>query len=247
MRSETVYQWLVIGLSIVAALLLGVFTYIEIFPQYKSFQNKYLELEEFKAKKNKTKLPPFKKGVKQIVLVPDDNGPETIDRCISCHLALKLKHFSPLIIIALLAYLFALSNNITLGTDIIAKYEVPSFLIFLTKIFRSSGRFVWILFYLISISSLIFIIKNYSDKTIKVILILLITIQFVDLSNAREYFSTKLNTPKIFNGRSGKWKSPMKNIIWNEISKNYNKVSYVYTKNRPKDYFPISYLQLKMI
>ena len=33
----------------------------------------------------------------------------------------------------------------------------------------------------------------------------------------------------------------MKNIIWNEISKNYNKVSYVYTKNRPKDYFPISY------
>ena len=153
----------------------------------------------------------------------------------------ELKHFSPLIVVALLAYLFALSNNITLGTDIIAKYEVPSFLIFLTKIFRSSGRFVWILFYLVSISSLIFIIKNYSDKTIKVLLILLITIQFIDLSNAREYFSTKLNTPKIFNGRSGKWKSPMKNIIWNEISKNYNKVSYVYTKNRPKDYFPISY------
>ena len=33
----------------------------------------------------------------------------------------------------------------------------------------------------------------------------------------------------------------MKNIIRKEISKNYNKVSYVYTKNRPKDYFPISY------
>ena len=157
----------------------------------------------------------------------------------------ELKHFSPLIIIALLAYLFALSNNITLGTDIIAQYEVPSFLIFLTKIFRSSGRFVWILFYLLSISSLIFIIKNYSDKTIKVLLIILITIQFVDLSNARQYFSTKLNTPNIFNGRSGKWKSPMKNITWNEISKNYNKVSYVYTKNRPKDYFPISYFAAK--
>ncbi len=40
-------------------------------------------------------MAPFDIGIKQIVLVQSNNGPEIVDRCTSCHVALQLSHFSP--------------------------------------------------------------------------------------------------------------------------------------------------------
>ena len=157
----------------------------------------------------------------------------------------NIRFASPLLLVAFISYFFALSNNITIGTNIIASYEVPNLIVFLTKIFRSSGRFVWIIFYLITIFSLIYIFKSYSKKTLRFLLIIFISIQFIDLSKASQYFSTKLNNPYVYNGRNTKWASPMKDIIWSKIGKNYNKISYVFTSNRPKDYFPIAHFAAK--
>lgn len=92
---ENFYQWSLIVLLTTVTLCFGVFVYREIFPEYKLYQNNYLVLEELRAEVNHSEMPPFKGGVKQIVLPQDNNGPETIDRCISCHVALELPHFSP--------------------------------------------------------------------------------------------------------------------------------------------------------
>ena len=88
-------------------------------------------------------------------------------------------------------------------------------------------------------------IKNYSKQTLRFFLISFVIIQFIDLSKASNYFSVKLNNPNVYNERQGKWQSPMKDIIWVEIGKKYNKVNYVFTSNRPKDYFPISHFAEK--
>ena len=157
----------------------------------------------------------------------------------------NLKIHYPIIIVSFAAYFFALSNNITLGQNIIYTYQVPDFFTFLTKTFRSSGRFVWILFYLIILSSLVFMLRSYTKRTLRIILSLIVIVQFLDLHEAKEYFSTKFNNPTVYNNRSEEWSSPMKDPFWDIIAKNYEQVNYVYTKNRPKDYFPISHFAAK--
>ena len=89
------YQKFLILLLVVSLVLLGIFCYKELFPQYKLFQDRYVVLEEFRSTYTGEEPVAFGKGVKQIVIPGKDNGPETIDRCTSCHVALKLQHFSP--------------------------------------------------------------------------------------------------------------------------------------------------------
>jgi len=95
MRTENWYQLVLIGLGVIGAVFFGVFLYREIFPEYQIYQNRYLKLEEIRAKITGQPVPVFEKGVKQIVIPATNRGPETIDRCISCHVALQINYFSP--------------------------------------------------------------------------------------------------------------------------------------------------------
>lgn len=89
------YQLSLIFLGIVVTALFGVFLYREIFPEYKIYQNTYVELEQFRSEYTGEKPTSFEIGVKQILIESDDKGPHTIDRCTSCHVALQFSHFSP--------------------------------------------------------------------------------------------------------------------------------------------------------
>lgn len=89
------YQITLIAAGIAVTLLLGVFFYRELFPEYRIYQNDYIALEEFRSNYTGEPPPPFQTGVKQIVQEREDKGPAEIDRCISCHVALQLPHFSP--------------------------------------------------------------------------------------------------------------------------------------------------------
>ncbi len=95
MRASDRYQIALIALGIVVTLLLSVFFYREIFPEYKLYQNDYIALEQFRSTYTHEALPGFKTGVKQLVFEREDKGPAKIDRCTSCHVALELPHFSP--------------------------------------------------------------------------------------------------------------------------------------------------------
>ena len=92
------YQTLLIFSLVGVAALIGVFVYREVFPEYKLYQNTYEELEQFRSTYTGEPPPPFRGGVRQLVLAKEDKGPETIDRCISCHVALDLEHFSPTVV-----------------------------------------------------------------------------------------------------------------------------------------------------
>lgn len=94
MRAD-IYQSILIIFLALAAVLGGVFLYREIYPEYRIFQKDYIALEEFRSSYTGEPPAPFKIGVKQIVIPREDKGPETIDRCISCHVALTFPHFSP--------------------------------------------------------------------------------------------------------------------------------------------------------
>ncbi len=94
MRSDTPQILLILSGLLVTALF-GAFLYREIFPEYRIYQDDYLALEEFRSTYTKHPIPPFKLGIKQIVLEREDKGPATVDRCTSCHVALQVPYFSP--------------------------------------------------------------------------------------------------------------------------------------------------------
>jgi len=94
MRSER-YQIVLISLGIVAAIFLGAFLYRELFPEYRIYQDDYVELEKFRSTYTGEPASAFQMGVKQIVFERDDKGPAHIDRCTSCHAAEEIPDFSP--------------------------------------------------------------------------------------------------------------------------------------------------------
>lgn len=89
------YQISLIFLGLVVTALFGVFLFREIFPEYKIYQNAYMELESFRSSYTGKPAPPFDSRIKQIVQEQADKGPAVIDRCTSCHVALQFSHFSP--------------------------------------------------------------------------------------------------------------------------------------------------------
>lgn len=93
-RGDT-YQFFLITAGLAAAGLFGVFFYREVFPEYKIYQDDYLALEKFRSTYSGQPIPPFKPGIKQIVMEKENKGPADIDRCTSCHVALQFEHFSP--------------------------------------------------------------------------------------------------------------------------------------------------------
>ncbi len=89
------FQIALIVLGIAVVCLLSYFFYKELFPEYRIYQNDYIALEKFRSTYTHEPPPAFSPGVKQIVFEREDKGPASIDRCISCHVATQLPHFSP--------------------------------------------------------------------------------------------------------------------------------------------------------
>lgn len=94
MRSNY-YQIALIFLAAIATAFFGVFVYREFFPEYRLYQNDYIELEKFRSSYTHRSPPAFSTGVKQILIETPNNGQPIIDRCTSCHVALDVPYFSP--------------------------------------------------------------------------------------------------------------------------------------------------------
>jgi mono/diheme cytochrome c family protein len=94
MRGE-LYQIVLISFGIIVAALFGAFLYREIYPEYKIYQEDYVELEKFRSSYSGEAPPAFTTGIKQIVIERKDKGPSQVERCVSCHVALEFEHFSP--------------------------------------------------------------------------------------------------------------------------------------------------------
>lgn len=94
MRSD-LYQISLITLGVVATLFFGVFFWRELFPEYRIYQKDFIELENFRKTYSSEASSTFREGVKQILIEREDKGPPTIDRCITCHVALEIPTYSP--------------------------------------------------------------------------------------------------------------------------------------------------------
>ncbi|NSW88597.1 hypothetical protein CL651_002440 [bacterium] len=159
-----------------------------------------------------------------------------------------LKYF---FIISILLLILALSNNIHIADYHLLNIDLPKFIEKTFGIIRASGRMVWIPFYLIYILLFIAIDSFSYRKLSKILIILALTINIIDLNKVSNLFILKtgdieLNYKEVYSGPQHfaqyeywekQWESPLKSKEWKNFAKIYNEINYIYPKNRPDNYF----------
>jgi len=138
----------------------------------------------------------------------------------------SIKHIKlPIIIIFIICFVLSISNIIYLFNDVILEYELPKSIYGLLSIIRASGRFIWILYYLIIIFGIISIFQLFINKNNSLIIIsCILVIQLIDLSPAlKNYYNGNVfNKIEINNVNKNFWKT---------ISKDFPIIKTTYYKN----------------
>ena len=141
----------------------------------------------------------------------------------------------PIILSAVFLFIYSLSNEISLGKEIIFEYNVPKIFKVYTESLRASGRFIWPVVYLIYILVFTISYKLITKKVLRILLTLLLALQIYDstipVKDLRESFSTKVYSVK------PEWKLFMKNPIWNKIATKYDNVLLVMPNGWPSKQF----------
>lgn len=158
--------------------------------------------------------------------------------------------------LSIVLFLFAVTNKVTLGSMVLFEFDLPEAFKAITRPLRSSGRMVWLLFYLIY--SLVFFVIARSKYVRVYIFILpfLLFLQVLDsgliastfrskISDTRTYWTKPYITSKvqanidIVKTLNSFWDSPLVSSEWGVLKDNYKKIIYVYPKNRPKGAYPL--------
>ncbi len=152
----------------------------------------------------------------------------------------QLYKYLPLLIVCLLLFLFSVTNEITFGTKTLYKLPINAQIEKLGNIFRASGRFVWPLYYLIFISSLLLIAKAAVKPIFKyVLLISLLALQLYDIQD----LILKNNF------KSGKYHTPLSDDKWIPIMKKFDEIitypPFQTTLSYNLDYQDLCFLALK--
>lgn len=118
-------------------------------------------------------------------------------------------------------FILALSPTISLNKEILFTIPYPSKIVKILSIFRSSGRFMWPILYIIYIYVIKKIIGSGTKKHAIIFLCICIVIQISDLSNIiiqkNSYFSNKMQ-----------YVSELKSPVWSNIAeKNYKHIVFL--------------------
>ena len=109
----------------------------------------------------------------------------------------------------------AVSNKIFFSDNLLFSFSLNDYIYGLLGIIRASGRMIWPIYYLIFITGIIYIFRNFSEKKSTYILSLLLIVQIIDLSPGLNQF---------FNGKIYKFNNSMKDEIWNILPEYYENV-----------------------
>lgn len=118
----------------------------------------------------------------------------------------------PLFLVALITTAFAASTVFTIGSWTLIDYPLSTPLL---AAFRSSGRFIWIAYYLTVLAALVFSIKRFGANVASVVLACALALQMWDFSNSH------LQAAQLRNGAN--WPPAMKSLDdpgWDELAAN---------------------------
>ncbi len=150
---------------------------------------------------------------------------------------IHLKTFFPIAIVVFFLFLFALSNKLTFGSEVLFEFKYPWILEDLGSILRASGRMFWPAYYLLMLVIISVIIKYYSSKTAFILLSAALLIQIVDFY---PWYSTRSLGNKTYKTslQSSKWQKiadSVKHVVMIPPSSNNYRDFALYAANNHLD------------
>ncbi len=139
--------------------------------------------------------------------------------------------------------LFAMTNQVSLNQKVLFEYPLPGFVEKLYYTFRATGRFIWVMYYLIFIFSFVIFYKIKLNNSIRyAIVIVLIGIQFYDTQNL--LFSKPSKNIQI-----NEFKTKLSEEKWLEIFRQFDEIitypPFNVSLSTPLDYQDFCFLALK--
>ncbi|WP_026686570.1 DUF6311 domain-containing protein [Azovibrio restrictus] len=118
----------------------------------------------------------------------------------------------PLVSVALLFWGLALSPQVTLGPWHLFTLPLPELLQHKLAIFRSSGRFGWLLFYLLCLGILVRLLRRWSGSPwLPFLLILALVLQVVDMGEKYRFLRQRIQ-------ERGTWSTPLADPAWHSLA-----------------------------
>lgn len=139
----------------------------------------------------------------------------------------------PLFVFGFLMFLYAISNQIGIGSLELFSYKLPSFTKIITGMFRVSGRFFWPVSYLIYFA-IFYVLFRKVDRRIAIFLCtFLLFVQVLDSQKAFTIFNQKFSKTNLYS-------SPLKSTEWDKIGKDYKELIIVLPRNTPNKWIELS-------
>jgi hypothetical protein len=157
------------------------------------------------------------------------------------NLKIFTKSYFPLILLVFISTLFAITNKITFNEKIIFEYKTFFLIEKIGSVFRASGRFIWLFYYLLFFFSIIVFIKSKINKNIKtIILCFLCSLQIYDINPLINFRKLAHGSYQLKNFDRDNWDS-----IVTDKSKIITYPSFQYNLVNPMDYQDLSFIALK--
>jgi hypothetical protein len=167
---------------------------------------------------------------------------------------LSIYGYRQILFVSILLFILALSSNVHFGGFHIFSIDFPKFIDKILGIIRASGRMVWVPFYIAYITLFIGINSLNRKKVYRLVIVFFLCLNIVDMNKISNLFTLKTgdiekNYKEVYSGPQHEkeyaywkmqWNSPMKSEKWNNFSKMYNEINYIYPKNRPNNYFVLA-------
>ena len=136
------------------------------------------------------------------------------------HLSSSWRNFIPLIIAVCILAVYSLTNRVGIAQQTLFEYPLFSPLRQFTETFRTHGRSIWPLYYLLIFAAVIVFTRTFTSRWITVALWSLLCLQIFDSSSAH------ISARKRFM-HAPQWISPMKDVRWNDFAAKYKNIVVV--------------------
>jgi hypothetical protein len=129
--------------------------------------------------------------------------------------------------------IFALSHNVTFGNiNFFVPWPAP--LESLGRLFRSTGRFIWPLYYFVFFAAVLLISRRVSPRMLTTIVASAAIIQCIDIAPAWSSANSYLRE------RGPAYQSKLIALFWKEVGRQYGAVRIAPHKNQHPDYFEVA-------
>ena len=146
----------------------------------------------------------------------------------------------PLFAGATIMAVYSMTNQLGIGGQTIVSYPIIGPIKYVFEVFRSHGRFIWPLYYLIVLIIYVDASKRIRTNLVTLILIASLAFQIFDSQQALGGF-----TARFTEGTS--WQSPMVDVRWDQFKSRYKGLIVLPPLNNDKDgrWIPIAYFAAK--